>query len=169
MAVTSRLRWPLWCSLAPSTLDLLERADYLYDLRRDFAVPGEVVTQAFFDDALVGTVAGLRGFTWQTAPGVFAGARVDEYFVFMSLRLRTVAYEPGLRLAMSIDRCSLPLGRQMLQVMDVTPRPDGGCHLRWRIAVRYVPGMSVLAPMVTPLFQRVFERMLNGVERRCAG
>lgn len=165
LASSSRLRWPLLFPLTPSTLDLLEQPDYLYDLGRDFTAAGDVVLRTFFDQALAGEVTGLRGFTWHTPIGEFTGATVDEEFNFMSLRMRTVAYEPGVRLAQSIDRCSLPLGRQMLQVMDITPLP-GGCHVRWRIAVRYLPGMAAVAPAVTPLFRTMFEQTLDAVERR---
>lgn len=165
---STRLRWPLLFPLTPSTLDLLEQADYLYDLGRDFTATGDVVMRTFFDQALAGEVGGLRGFTWQTTPGDFNDAVLDEEFTYMSLRMRTVFYEPGVRLAMSIDRCSLPLGRQMLQVMDITPLP-GGCHVRWRIAVRYLPGMSLVAPAVTPLFRTMFEQTLDAVARRAAG
>jgi hypothetical protein len=161
--------WPPVFPLQRSALDLLDHADYVYDLERDIDAPGEVATRRFFDDALKSDVAGLRGFVWHTPPGEFSGAILDEVFTYMSLRMRTVAYTPGVRLAMSIDRCSLPLGRQMLQVMDMTPR-DGGrrCRFRWRIAVRYLPGMSVIAPAVTPLFRRLFEQTLDAVERQCA-
>lgn len=164
----SRDGWPLMFSLRPSTLDLLEHADYLYDLERDFDAPAEQVVRTFFDDSLAGEVAGLRGFTWHSPRGNFRDAVIDERFNYMSLRMRTVGYEPGVRLAMSIERCSLPLGRQMLQVMDSTPRAGGGCHFRWRIAVRYLPGMAMLAPAVTPLFRTMFEQTLAAVERRAA-
>ena len=167
MPVTS-LSWPLVFSLKPSTLDVLDAADYSYDFERDISATGEQVMARFFDDALGRDVAGLRGFRWHTPVGQFAGATVDESFVYMSLRMRTVCYDPGRRLAMSIDRCSLPLGRQMLQVMDTTPR-TGGCHMRWRVAIRYLPGMSPVAPAVTPLFRRMFEQSLDAVARHFDG
>jgi hypothetical protein len=163
------LRWPLLFSLQPSTLALLDAADYVYDFQRHINAAGERVVARFFDDALGGDVTGLRGFTWHTPEGELAGATIDESFVYMALRMRTVAYEPGTRLAMSIDRCSLPLGRQMLQVMDTAPRPGGGCHLRWRIAIRYLPGMAPVAPAVTPIFRRMFEQSLDAVARHFDG
>lgn len=161
----TRRGWPLIFPLQPSTLDLLDDADYLYDLEREFSAPAEFVVRTFFDDALAADVAGMRGFTWHTTPGQFDHAVIDENFAYMSLRMRTVAYEPGIRLAQSIDRCSLPLGRQMLQVMDTTPL-QGGCRFRWRIAVRYLPGMSTMAPAVTPLFRKMFEQTLHAAARR---
>lgn len=166
---SSALLWPLLFTLQRSTLDLLDDADYVYDFERDINAPGAAVITQFFDDALASDVTGLRGFKWHTPPGEFSGAVIDELFDYMSLRMRTVRYVPGVCLAMSVDRCSMPLGRQMLQVMDTTPR-DGGrhCHLRWRIAVRYLPGMSILAPAVTPLFKGMFEQTLDAVGRRCA-
>lgn len=155
--------------LQHSGLQLLDDADYVYDFERDINAPGAAVVTQFFADTLTSDVTGLRGFVWHTPPGELSGAVVDELFSYMSLQMRTVEYLPGVRLAMSIDRCSMPLGRQMLQVMDTTPR-DGGrhCHFRWRIAVRYLPGMSVLAPAVIPVFKAMFEQTLDSVDRRCA-
>lgn len=160
-----RLRWPLIFPLQSSTLALLDDADYLYDLQRDFNAPAEQVVRTFFDDGLAADVGGMRGFTWHSPHGLFDAAVIDENFTYMSLRMRTVAYEPGVRLAQSIDRCSLPLGRQMLQVMDTTTLADGGCRFRWRIAVRYLPGMAVVAPAVTPAFRKLFEQTLDAVGR----
>ena len=164
MPVSSPVLWPLIFPLQPSTMDVLDAADYVYDFERTINATGEQAVARFFDDALASDVTGLRGFRWHTPFGQFAGATIDESFVYMSLRMRTICYEPGRRLATSIDRCSLPLGRQMLQVMDTVPR-DGGCHFRWRIAVRYLPGMSSIAPAVTPLFRRMFEQSLDAVAR----
>ena len=161
-----RFHWPLLFPLQASTLELLDTADYVYDLQRNFHVDGTIVVARFFDDALVGSVTGLRGFTWLTPQNAFDAATVQEHFDYMSLQMRTVAWTPGRTLATSIDRCSLPLGRQMLQVMDTTPLPGGGCQFRWRIAVRYLPGMSPLAPLVTPLFRRMFEQTLDAVDRQ---
>ena len=162
------MRWPLLFGLQPCTLALLDEADYVYDLQRSFDAPGDVVFKTFFDDALAAEVKGLRGFTWHTTSSQFDAATVDERFVYMSLRMRTVDYVPNQRLAMSIDRCSLPRGRPMLQVMETTPRGDGGCRLRWRIAVRYLPGTALLAPAVRPVFRRMFEGTLAAVERQLA-
>jgi len=164
MPVSSSLSWPLVFPLQPSTMDVLDAADYSYDFHRDIKATGEEVVARFFDDALGKDVTGLRGFKWHTPAGQFAGATVDESFVYMSLRMRTILYEPGRRLAMSVDRSSLPLGRQILQVMETAPRP-GGCHMRWRIAIRYLPGMSPVAPAVRPLFRRIFEQNLDAVTK----
>ena len=161
-----RFTWPLMFPLHPSGLDLLEGADYVYDLHHEFDADGAAVLAQFFDDTLVGDVSGLRGFIWNTEPGDFDKAVIQEHFVYMSLQMRTIAFTPGLRLAASIERCSLPLGRQMLQVMDIAPERGGGCRLRWRIAVRYLPGMRPVAPLVTPLFRRMFEQTIAAVDRR---
>lgn len=164
---STRTGWPLVFPLRASTIELLDRADYVYDLSRDIDAPAEAVFERFFDDRLADDVPALQGFHWHTARGQFAGALVDETFTWMSLRLRTVLYEPGRRLAMSIERCSLPLGRQMLECLDATPRGDG-CRMRWRIAVRYLPGASVAAPLATPVFTKLFNTTFDAVARRPA-
>ncbi|MGC4083052.1 MAG: hypothetical protein QM736_13315 [Vicinamibacterales bacterium] len=93
--------------------------------------------------------------------GEFADAVLDEVFVFMTIRMRTVEYEPG-RLVLSVERCSLPLARQMVQVIEFTDTPDG-CRFRSRIAVTFRRDTGWASPTVIPLFRRLFLATLDRV------
>jgi FAD/FMN-containing dehydrogenase len=160
-----RLHWPLVFGLQPSDSTLLDHADFIYDLERVVASSPEDALLAFFDDSEGRGAPGLLGFTWHSPMGQLDDAVIDEAFVFMTLRMRTVSYEPGQRLVLSVDRSSLPLGRQLCQVMEVTPRA-GGCHIRWRVAVRYVPGLAFAAPALVPLFRTLFTKVLDSIEAK---
>lgn len=161
-------RWPLVVGLEPAGLELLETADHIFDLEAAVAASPEDAIATLFNGSLGSKVPGLLGFTWHTPEGELQDAVVDEAFVFMTLRLRTVVWEPGRRLAMSVDRCSLPLGRSMLQVVDATPAP-GGCRVRWRIAVRFLPLMAPAAPLLLPAFGKLFDSTLAALVAHHAG
>ncbi len=140
-----RWRWPLWFSMRPASLATLGRADKVFDLSRVVAASPADAIAAFFDEATTSTVPGLDGFIWHTQAGDLDGAVVDEAFAFMTMRMRTVDYQHGVRLVMSVDRCTLPLGAELLQIFEAEPRA-GGALVRWRIAVCLVPSLPSARP-----------------------
>jgi hypothetical protein len=155
----------MWFSMRPASLATLERADRVFDLSRVVSATPAQAISAFFEEATTSTVPGLNGFTWHTEPGDLDGAVVDEAFSFMTMRMRTVACQPGVRLVMSVDRCTLPLGTEILQVFEAEPHP-GGSRVRWRIAVCLVPALAFGSAPVLALFARLFERVIDAVQRR---
>lgn len=165
---TSHLQWPMLFALAPSDDSLLGEADHIYEFERTIKAPGEEALAAMFDGLPVSAAPGFVRFGWHGPVGELADAVIDETFTFMSLRMRSVAYEPGRRLVLSIDRCSQPLARQMAQFIDMTP-VEGGCRFRWRIAVRYRRDTGFASPLVVPLFRRLFEATINRLQARFAG
>jgi len=165
---TSHLQWPMLFALEPSDDSILTSADYIYEFERTINASGEDALTAMFDGLPPSAAPGFVRFVWHGPVGELADAVIDETFVFMNLRMRTVAYEPGRRLVLSIDRCSMPLARQMAQCIDITPA-EGGCRFRWRIAVRYRRDTGFASPVVVPLFRRLFEATINRLQARFAG
>lgn len=161
------LRWPLLFRLDPSDRALLGRADYVYEFERVVKAQAGTVLSAMFDGRPESAAPGFVRFHWHTPIGEFRDAIMDETFVFMNIRMRTVQYEPGRGLSISVDRCSMPLASQMLQDMELTP-VDGGTLFRWRIAVRYRRDTAFMAPLVTPMFRWLFATTLARLERRFA-
>lgn len=160
-------RWPLWFEMRPATMATLERADKVFDLSGVVATEPSSAIAAFFEGATTRTVPGLKGFIWHTQAGDLDGAVVDESFAFMTMRMRTVEYQHGVRLVMSVDRCTLPLGTELLQIFEAEPCA-GGCRVRWRVAVCLVPPLAFGAPPVLAVFGRLLARVLDAVQRRFA-
>lgn len=164
---TSHLQWPMLFALEPSDDSILTAADHVYEFERTINASGEEALAAMFDGMPASAAPGFVRFVWQGPVGELSDAVMDETFVFMNIRMRTVAYEPGRRLLLSIDRCSMPLARQMAQSIDITP-VEGGCRFRWRIAVRYRRDTGFASPVVVPLFRRLFEATISRLEARFA-
>lgn len=157
------LKWPMLFALDPADDSLLTDADHVYDLERFFPAPAGDVLSEMFGGHPRTAAPGVVRYEWHGPHGQLERAVMDETFVFMTIRLRTVVYDPDRRLLISVDRCSLPLARQMLQCVEMTP-VSGGCRLRWRIAVRFRRDTGFASPLVTPLFQKLFDGTLDRLQ-----
>jgi hypothetical protein len=74
----------------------------------------------------------------------------------MTVRVRTLEAERGRRWLASIDRCTFPIARQVLQVVTFEP-VDGGTNFRWR--VYYTP--SWIVRPVLGLMRRLFDDLFR--------
>lgn len=99
-----------------------------------------------------------RHLSWEP-DGV--GTVVDESFWFMSLRFRTVLYDPGRRWVASVDRVSHPLMTRMMQEVRTRPRPNGGCEVRFQVHYDPVPALRSVEPVLRLFFQAFVERTLR--------
>jgi FAD/FMN-containing dehydrogenase len=139
-----RLRWPLLFKLHPSDASFGERAEFVIDEHAVIGAPPEQVYDAIVD--LHGAREWLADFVraeWVSGPDEQGRQVVDELFTFMSQRVRTFHAERGRRWMASIDACTLPLGREMMEDLELQPLPDGRTQLRWRYY--YEPYRAVMA------------------------
>jgi hypothetical protein len=153
--------------MRPATMATLERADKVFDLSGVVATEPSSAIAAFFEGATTRTVPGLNGYIWHSQAGDLDGAVFDASFAFMTMRMRTVEYQDGVRLVMSVDRCTLPLGTELLQILEAEPCADG-CRVRWRVAVCVVPLLAFGARPALAVFGRLLARVLDAVQRRFA-
>ena len=56
-----------------------------------------------------------------------------ETFYFMSLKIRNITADRAKKWVASVDSCSIPLAKQMLEVASFDLTPDGGCDFRWQV------------------------------------
>jgi hypothetical protein len=167
-ARAQRMKWPLLFRLTPSDPSFADRAPFVIDNQARIAAPPERV----FDE-LVGMENGtawvehfLR-LDWVDRGEAVDRRVYDETFSFMSLRIRNIVAERGRLWIASVDACSFPLARQMLEV--ATFEPDGdGTLFRWR--VHYEPPAPVrpFRPVVQPFFERMFRRSTERLAEFCA-
>lgn len=160
-----RPKWPLVFALTPSEQSFADEAEYSIDNQAVIPAPPEQVYDEFI---------GLEnGFKWVQhlvrldvlTPGAPPDRRIyDETWDFMTVRIRTVEAHRGRRWVGSIDNSSLPLTRQMLQVVTFEPLPNGYTHFRWRLY--YTPSLLV-RPILRGL-QRAFEQMFRQDTERLA-
>jgi FAD/FMN-containing dehydrogenase len=153
-----RLRWPLLVKLRPSDAGFAERADYVIDEHAVIAAPPEAIYDAIVD--LQGARDWLADFVraeWVEGPDEQGRQVVDELFTFMTQRVRTFHAERGRRWMASIDACTLPLGREMMEDVELSPLPDGRTQLRWRY---YYETYRAVAPIRKPLHD-YFAKMIR--------
>jgi hypothetical protein len=150
--------------LEPADGSLLDTATHGLALERRYDARPDVVHRSFL--AFVGDPPwspGFVGVDWWTPEGELAGARMDELYAFMAMRVRVFEHTPGRRSLSYVERWSLPLARRMVQCLETDPLPGGGTHLKYRVA--YDPP-AIFRPMVPPVqwaFKRWFDASLDGL------
>ena len=65
------------------------------------------------------------GVDWWTPAGQLSGAIMDELYLFMTMRVRVVEHEPGVRPVAYVERWSLPLALRMVQLIETYVLPSG--------------------------------------------
>jgi D-arabinono-1,4-lactone oxidase len=158
IAGTPGRRWPLFFKLRPSGPDFGDRAPHVIDIREELAAPAD----AIFDGIVNLTEARdwLPDFVrarWVAGPNDRGEQVVEETFKFMSQRVRTFLSEPGSHWMASIDACTLPLGRELMEDLELSPLPGGGTEVRWRY---YYDPYPVLRP-IRKLLHKEFDHMLR--------
>lgn len=132
-AGTPGRRWPLLLKLRPSDAGFAERARYVVDVEETLSAPATAIYDGIVNlrDAREWLPDFVRA-RWVEGPNERGEQVVEETFRFMTQRVRTFLAEPGRHWMASIDACSLPFGRQMMEDLEFTPLPDGRTRVRWR-------------------------------------
>jgi hypothetical protein len=151
-------KWPLVFALTPSEQSFAHEAEYTIDNQALIPARPEQVYDEF-----IGLENGIKWVKYLVrldvlTPGAPPDRRIyDETWTFMTVRIRTIEAVRGRRWVGSIDNSSLPLSRQMLQVVTFEPLPSGYTHFRWRLY--YTPSLLV-RPILRGL-QRAFEQLFS--------
>ncbi|MEA2472429.1 MAG: hypothetical protein QOE06_344 [Thermoleophilaceae bacterium] len=158
IAGTPGRRWPLFFKLRPSGPDFGERAPFVIDIEEELAAPADEIF-----DCIVNLRDGrdwLPDFVrarWVSGPTERGEQVVEETFKFMSQRVRTFLAEPASHWMASIDACTLPLGRELMEDLELDPLPGGGTRVRWRY---YYDPYPALRP-IRKLLHKEFDHMLR--------
>ena len=151
-------RWPLPFKLRPSDAGFAERAPHAIDITTTLSASPDAVYDGIVN--LTDARDWLPDFVrarWVYGPDADGGQVVEETFRFMSQRVRTFVAEPGRHWMASIDACTLPLGRELMEDLELEPLPDGGTRVRWRY---YYDPYAALKPF-RKLLHKEFDHMLR--------
>ncbi|HEY0096531.1 MAG TPA: SRPBCC family protein [Archangium sp.] len=153
-----RITWPpLLCGFTPATPSFAREARYEIDHSAWIPAPPDQVYDEFSNcphgREWVDQFVRLDVLTPDAPPD----QRVyDESFTFMTVRVRTLEAERGRRWLASIDRCTFPIAKKVLQVVTFEP-VDGGTNFRWRLY--YTPSW-IVRPFLG-LMQRLFDDLFR--------
>lgn len=165
----TRVRWPMTFSLRPSDASLVGRSTHSFDLHWDYDAPPEVVHATFL--GFLGDESwspGFLGIDWHTPVGVLDRALMDEFYVFMAMRVRVVEHVAGRRTVATVERWSLPLATEMVEVVELETLPNGRTRLRFRVAYNVARVFWPLHPPVGFAFRQWFLASFRGLERYLA-
>ena len=99
-----------------------------------------------------------------TGPITGVGRVVDEALLFMMVRIRVVAEEPGRSWTAAVDASSLPLAERMLEKVTFEPS-EGGTQVVWTVYYDPLPQIALFEPLVRPVFRALFQRMANAFKK----
>lgn len=161
-------RAPLPFGLRPSDATLLDRTPHVLEFRAVLDAPPTFAFDALVEPADAGPwMPAFWGAEHLSGVPSGRGVVFDEHFAFLRLRLRTVEHVPGARWVASIERTSLPLASEMVEVLEMAPFEDRRTVMRWRIGYVPLAAVAPLHPVVQPLFRRFFAAIVDGLKRHC--
>ncbi len=158
IAGTPGRRWPLLFKLRPSDAGFGDHAPHAIDITTTLGASPERIYDGIVN--LTEARDWLPDFVrarWVEGPDENGEQVVEETFRFMSQRVRTFVAEPGRHWMASIDACTLPLGRELMEDLELEPLPDGGTRVRWRY---YYDPYKLLKPF-RKLLHKEFDHMLR--------
>lgn len=161
------IKWPLFLTLKPAGKEFGKTAEFIFD-NTEIANTDPLTAYARFTNPSTGTqwITHFLGHKMQTPqPMTTAGGTMDEYFWFMSIRVRTLEAIPGKRWLMTIDKCSMPLGSQMTEEVEFEPAGEGKTKIRWRVYYNVLPAVRIFHPLVRPFFAHLFRSSLRRFAR----
>ena len=169
-AGTPGRRWPLPFKLRPSDASFGERAPHAIDVRETLSAPPEAIFEGIVNlrDARDWLPDFVRA-RWVEGPNERGEQVVEETFRFMSQRVRTFLAEPGRHWMASIDACTLPLGRELMEDLELKPLPDGGTRVRWRYYYDPYPAMKPLRKLLHKEFDHMLRLSLRQLDEHLAG
>ncbi|MDB4930232.1 MAG: hypothetical protein JWM10_2716 [Myxococcaceae bacterium] len=160
------LRWPMIFALRPSDASLLGRCTHSFDLHWDYDAAPDVVHRSFL--GFVGQEPwspGFLGVDWLTPPGELDGAVMDEFYAFMAMRVRVIEHALGRRSVVTVERWSLPMATEMVELVELDALPSGKTRLRFRVAYNVPRIFWPFHPLVALAFRRWFLASFRGLDR----
>jgi len=95
---------------------------------------------------------------WKTPEPHGVGSIRIYRLKFMTILEEFLVWDRGHRLVFRLNECSLPILRRFLENYVISPRPDGGSHLRWEVCYEPRPSLRFLHPFIRPFFERDFRK-----------
>jgi uncharacterized protein YndB with AHSA1/START domain len=156
----------MWFDLRRMSLEDAARAPFGFDNRADIAAPPERVFALFADGNGMGRW--LQDFVacrWTSPEPHGVGSEREVELALFTVKERFLAWDPGKRIAFSIDAITLPLLAAAVEDLQLAPSASGGTQVRWR--VHYAPSlaMRLVHPLARVVFGRLFRNSLAALKR----
>jgi hypothetical protein len=159
------LHWPMVFKLRDCDQGLIERSTHHFDMHWDYDASPDVVHRTFF--GFIGEepwAPGFVGVAWLTPQGELDAAVMDEFYTFMAMRVRVIEHVPATRSVAVVEKWSLPLAKQMLQVIETSTLPNGKTRLRYRVYYNVPRPFWPFHPPIAAAFRRWFRASFRGLE-----
>ncbi len=102
---------------------------------------------------------------WLTDEPHGVGSRREVRLKTLTVRERFVSWQPGERIAFTMEAISLPIVNAVGEDMRITRLDDRSARLSWRVAYDPVLLARLVHPLIRWNFGRLFARSLANLER----
>lgn len=160
------IRWPMLFDLGDCDASLVGQATHSFDMHWDYDASPDRVHRTFF--GFMGEepwAPGFVGVEWLTPAGELDAATMDEFYSFMSMRVRVIEHIPAARSVAVVEKWSLPLATEMVQIIETGSLPNGKTRLRYRVAYNVPKIFWPFHPPIAAGFRRWFQASFRGLER----
>ena len=82
----------------------------------------------------------------------------------MNVHERFTVYEPAKRWTFYLKRATLPLTSRFMEDYHLSPLDGGRCRLEWRVHYKTRRWIRPLAPLIRPIFARMFRVGIENLE-----
>jgi FAD/FMN-containing dehydrogenase len=155
-----KLAAPALFRFGPVELALLDHAAEHLRASATISAPPEALDRSFVGfEAAERWLPQFLGVRWLDGPEPC----FEEYFTFMTLRVRTLIHEPGRRWVAACDACSLPLASRMIEELRFEPLTADRTRVDWHIAFDPPPLLRPGVGLVAPRFGAWMQRCLDAL------
>jgi FAD/FMN-containing dehydrogenase len=155
-----KLAFPVLFRFGPVEVALLDHATEHLRASATIWAPAELLDRSFVGfEAAERWLPQFLGVRWLDGPEPC----FDEYFTFMTLRVRTLIHDPGVRWIAACEACSLPLASRMIEELRFEPLADNRTRVDWHIAFDPPPLLRPGVGLVAPRFGAWMQRCLDGL------
>jgi uncharacterized protein YndB with AHSA1/START domain len=154
----------MWFDLTPTDLTFIERAPFHFDNEAVInASPARVFEILEAAEAQTEWFKDFKDARWLSDPPYGVGSTREVVLKALRVKERFVAWEPGRRMAFSIEAITLPLVSAMLEDLQFEPMGEGRTRFRWRAYYQPTIAMRLVHPIARGVFGGMFSASTSGL------
>jgi uncharacterized protein YndB with AHSA1/START domain len=159
----------MWFPTTPTELDFTESSPHKLSFDAIIEAPPSRVFEIFVKAEAQDTwFQDFKANRWTSPEPHAVGSTREVELKMLTVKERFVAWDPGARLAFSVDAITLPIVKRLMEDIQLEAVGEKGTRLVW--TVHYEPTLVTRAvhPMVKLVFGRMFRSSLSGLGKYAA-
>lgn len=159
----------MWFETAPTELDFTTSSPHRLQFDALIEAPPRRVFEIFATGEAQQTwFQDFKANRWTSPEPHTVGTTREVELKLLTVKERFVAWEPGVRLAFSVDAITLPLVKRLMEDLQFEAVGEKGTRLVWTVHYEPTLAMRVVHPVVKLIFSKMFRASLDGLRKYAA-